>query len=116
MSWASRTISKVVDSFDHDYTKAKNKFNEHECESSLRYILGKSRSNKEENKAIDRIKNSDQKVGEILNRHSPQFNDKECVFAMKMGLAHEGFSKSNIDDIMIQVAGKTIFSMESDSL
>ena len=89
----------------------RNNFDEGKCEITLKYILIKLLPNKEKNKAIeineaiDRIKNHDTKFEEIFNRPSQQFNPEECLYAIKDGLAHEGYSNTKIEDI-IQVAGK----------
>lgn len=92
----------TVFSFHPNLSKAKKNFEEGNCEKSARYILGKFTTNKKEDKIINNIKSTNEKVKQIFEEEN--FNGHNCAWAIKQILAEESCSKSNIDDIMLKVA------------
>lgn len=103
----------TVFSFHPNLLKANKKFEEGNCEGAARYILGKFTTNKEEDKIINSIKITNDKVNQIFEAES--FNGVNCAWAIKQILAEESCSKSNIDDIMLKVAPEIELAGHNDA-
>ena len=58
----------TVFSLHPNLSKAKKQFEEHNCEKSARYILGKFTTKKAEDRIIDSIKNTNNKINEIFTK------------------------------------------------